>query len=329
MHARSNLRCLLAGFTVAASVIAVPVHAAPLICAAPLIYASPLTTEAREQASALFARGEALYRIGDFSHAAPLFDEANRLAPHPNILWNAARAYDGAGDYARAANEYEEYLAISSETEPDRKDAVKALARLSRKLGRLRVLAPAQAILLVDNVRATSLNPFVLPGSHAVHATFGDREETQTVQIEIGASRSLTFPTANLTAKDPPASASLTPVLEAQRARPQEEREKKSYGASPWVFVTGTVLTATAGGLAIGFGIGTHNARSRFDAAPTTQAFEDGRDKQFRTNLTLGIAAGLGALTAITGIWLTDWKGRSRHSGAGFSPSLGGLAGTF
>ncbi len=290
--------------------------------AAPARTETPPSPETREKAAALFGRGTALYRIGDFAHAAPLFEEANRLAPHPNILWNAARARDGAGDYAMAANEYDQYLRDSSETEPDRKDATKALARLSRKLGRLSIDVPQGATVLLDKEPIASLQPYVLPGSHSVVASLGDRTDSQNVTIEIGGSRNLALlglsSTPPLVAAAPSLATSET-VVEKSEAR----------GMSPWVFVGAATLTAAAAGFAIGFGVDTLHARSEFDKAPTTARFEEGRDKQVHTNIAIGISAGLGAITAITGIWLVDWKGRSPRVGVALSPSFTGVQGTF
>jgi hypothetical protein len=287
-------------------------------CAAPEGTPSP---EIRQKASSLFTRGEALYRIGDYAHAAALFDEAYRLAPHPDILWNAARSFERAGEIARAANAYAEYLEGSSETSPDRKDALEALERLSRKLGRLEVHAPAGATIFLNGTQVVTSKPYVVPGSHSIRiVAVGASEDEHTVEVEAGSARSVSL-------SQPPVEApGLKREDESKPAKPAVEERRK---LSPLFFVAGAALSAAATGVAIGFGIDTLNARSRFDKSPSQEAFDSGQDKELRTNVMLGVAAGLWALTAVTGVWLVEWKSRSTTVSLAIASSSAGIRGVF
>jgi tetratricopeptide (TPR) repeat protein len=84
-----------------------------LLAFAPLAHAQP--TDARalsEQAKTAFDRG-------DFADAAKLLEEAYRLKPWPVLLYNLGRAYQQAGNKARAVDAYERYLVA----QPDARDA--------------------------------------------------------------------------------------------------------------------------------------------------------------------------------------------------------------
>src|SRR5215510_11016624 len=52
------------------------------------------------------------YAQGQFDRAADLFDQANRLAPYPELRYNAALSWDQAGEKARAADAYEGALRL-------------------------------------------------------------------------------------------------------------------------------------------------------------------------------------------------------------------------
>lgn len=274
----------------------------------------------RKQASELFARGEALFRIGDYARAAQLFEEANAVAPHPDILWNAARSYERAGSFAAAANAYADYLARSPETAPDRRDAVLALERLTRKVGRVDVHAPPGAIIVVDE-RPSKATTYLAPGSHVVTATLDARTESYPVNVEPAEIRSLSVLAPP--APDPAPTPAPPPPSSDVSERPA------SRGLSPWFFAGGAVLTAAAAGVGVAFAVDTQRARSDFDANPSQTGFDAGRDKQLRTNVTFAVAGGLALLTAVTGIWLVDWSSPRTVAGVTVRPDLGGVSGTF
>jgi hypothetical protein len=89
------------------------------------------------------------------------------------------------------------------------------------------------------------------------------------------------------------------------------EPEKRA-GWSPIVVAVGGGLTAVAGGLLIWSGIDTMNQRSTFNANPTQANLDTGRSDETRTNVFVGVTAGVGLITAIVAIFLVDWKPRHK-----------------
>jgi hypothetical protein len=85
-------------------------------------------------------------------------------------------------------------------------------------------------------------------------------------------------------------------------------------------FYAGLGATAVAGGLAVGFGIDTANRHASFARACGTDApscgnlASEGRAAQTRTNVMLGVTAGLGAATVVTAL-LVRWHSASLSVG--------------
>ena len=95
----------------------------PALCALVVLWlTAPLVANAqdgaRERAAELFEASAEAYRTGGFAEAARLLEEAYALHPLPVILYNLARAYESDGEYARAIQAYERYLA----DDPDASD---------------------------------------------------------------------------------------------------------------------------------------------------------------------------------------------------------------
>jgi hypothetical protein len=93
-------------------------------------------------------------------------------------------------------------------------------------------------------------------------------------------------------------------------------------GWSPIVFFVGAGLTAVAGAATIWSGIDTLNNPGkdvvRDKCSDTTcPEYQEGLNHQRRTNILIGVTAGLGLGTAIIGALLTDWSGSSGQDEAG------------
>lgn len=76
----------------------------------------------------------------------------------------------------------------------------------------------------------------------------------------------------------------------------------------PWVFGVEVSLTVVAAGATIASALDTRSARNDFPSHPTSQALSDGKAKELRTNVLLGVTGGLAVLTAVSGIWLVRWR---------------------
>lgn len=63
------------------------------------------------QAKAHYEKAQQLYATGNYDEAIAEYEEAYRLKPHPNVLYNIAQAYERLLDYAQSVVWFERYLA--------------------------------------------------------------------------------------------------------------------------------------------------------------------------------------------------------------------------
>jgi tetratricopeptide (TPR) repeat protein len=103
-------------------------------------------TSARARALELFEQSSAHYQRRDFQGTVQLLKDAYALFPEPVLLYNLARAYEGLGDKADAANAYQRYLAA----EPGARDH----AILEK-----RVLALREQVVTEERARAVETPP--------------------------------------------------------------------------------------------------------------------------------------------------------------------------
>ena len=131
--------------------------------------------EARLEAAKAFGEGEKAFARKDYALAARRFEEAYRLAPHPNAMWNEARALRHAGERARAANAYAAYLRDAAPDARDRSEATRALDALGKELVRMKVASPGFEVVLIDDQRLESPSVYVDPGRHIVEGRAGEQ----------------------------------------------------------------------------------------------------------------------------------------------------------
>jgi tetratricopeptide (TPR) repeat protein len=86
------------------------------------------------------------YRAGRFARAVDLLREAYRTYPHANLLYNLARAHEGAGDLEEAIAAYEAFLQASDEAD-DR-------AAIERRIDTLRYQIVERDELVEDHQKA-------------------------------------------------------------------------------------------------------------------------------------------------------------------------------
>ncbi|WP_437537685.1 hypothetical protein WME79_18760 [Sorangium sp. So ce726] len=282
--------------------------------------APPRGDDARAAAQA-FEEGERAFRAGDFARAAAAFEAAYRAASHASPLWNAARSWHRAGEVSRAANLYARYLREAPPDAPDRDAAGAALGQIAPRLGRIDVYAPGARDVRVDDVPVESGSVYVNPGSHVVAAQVGAQVVRRTEGIGPGEVRSVALVAASAPtdaggaggssgAVDGSQGAAATrPTPDAaaplgQRAAPDAGTPPATSPLMPAAVIAGATLTAITAGLTIASGLDTLAARDTFDAAPTQENLDAGRDKQRRTNVLLGASIGLGVLTGAAAVWL-------------------------
>lgn len=74
--------------------------------------------DASVRAGQLYEAGISLMKAEEYLSAAKTFDKASGLAADPVLVWNAARAYDAAGESRLAIDRYKTFV-LSRETEPE------------------------------------------------------------------------------------------------------------------------------------------------------------------------------------------------------------------
>jgi hypothetical protein len=283
--------------------------------------------EDRKAAAKLFGEGQKAYREGDFRHAAQAFEDAYQKAPRLPPLYNAARAWQKGGEMVRAANLYASYLRKAPPSAPDRNSATSALRDLETKLARLEVHAADFSDLKVDGApvaledqQPASLVIYVTPGSHVIEGMHAGAAARQEPTATAGTSMSVVLM--------PKETAVVAPVV--------VEKPRGGGGLSPIVVIVGAGATVLAGGFMIWSGVDTTSQRNTFNASPTQANLDTGRSDEARTNVLVGITAGLAVVTGVLAIFV-DWKGTkkteatSAKSTIRFVPGIGGgmLEGSF
>lgn len=249
----------------------------------------------RQAAAKDFAEGQRAFTLGDYPRAAQAFESAYKKAPHHSSLWNAARSWQRAGEIARAANLYAQYLREAPANAPDRNSSSAALQKLTPKLARLEVHAgPGLTGLQVDGEPVDHPSVYVTPGTHLVEAMAGDQKVQQTQKADAGAVISVAL---------------LAPPPPKPKAEPPKPAPPPPSGKMPpsVVYVGGAVTLALAG-VTIWSGLDTWSQKDAFDSAPTQANLDEGHSRQRRTNWLLGATGGAAVLTTIAAVWLVDWK---------------------
>jgi len=276
------------------------------VAAAPATALADETAPVQARAARVFADGERAFSAGDYARAAELFEEAYALRPHPASLANAAKARRTMGDLATAANHYQR-LAVEASSAADVSEAKAALASLSPMLGRITVKArdkSGASSVSIDGKMSDAESTFVAPGTHTVEVAGAKR----VVRVAEGETVVVAFddPPSALPAREPPR---VTPTT----AAPVEPSPRKEGPISPLVTMIAAGLTLASAGVATWSGIDTLNERDAWDARPSNETLDAGLDKQRRTNILIGVTIGLGAITGVLAIF-TSWRGRGSAS---------------
>jgi tetratricopeptide (TPR) repeat protein len=268
----------------------------------------------RKAAQASFQEAQKAFKAGDFRHAAEKFDEAYKRAPHHAPLWNAGRAWHRAGEIKRAANIYAKYLREAPPKAPDRNRAIVALKEVQAKLGRIDVHATDVGEVTVDGEPFEGEGVYVVPGAHVVEGkTTNDAHESVRIPQSVAAGETVSVALVPPSPPPAPAPAPAAPVavlIPATVPAQPGAAARSSSGISPAFFVVGSVLTLAAGGVTVWSGLDVSKKKDAYlGGAQTQEKYDAGKAAELRTNVLLGVTGGLALLTAITGLFLVDWKG--------------------
>lgn len=243
-------------------------------------------------AAEAYDRGSAFYLNGDYDRAARWFETAYRLAPAAPSLVQALRAQLRAGHALRAANLALRLFGLHGDDEEARSLAQEVVASNSGAFVHL-VVECADCELEVDGRAWSYREAMLVPVTeHRVRITEGERSESHSVRGQPGQRITLGPPRDAI---DPPADDPTPPPVAGG-----------SRGIPPWVSAVGLGVTLVSAGVLIWSGIDTLDGVDAFNAMPTIEAFEAGEAKELRTNVLVGITAGLAVVTLLLAA-VADW----------------------
>ena len=126
MHAklRSRLHAFVSRF-LSASLVA--------LVAVLLLRSTPARADARTEARSYFKKGMGAITAGKYDEGIAELQKAYQLVPHPNVIYNIARAYAEAGDLDEAVTYFRKYLEGNP---PDRDEAAQLVKNLEARIKR-------------------------------------------------------------------------------------------------------------------------------------------------------------------------------------------------
>lgn len=279
------------------------------------VSAEPTPAQVRAAADA-FDKGREAYQAEEYVAAAEQFEKADYNAPSAPAIELAARSRDKAGELDRAAS----LAVLGAKRHPEEQSLVKLASELQKRahqtLFELTATCdePCELTIggkLVHGVPDTQRVLYLVPGSVTIRAGWSDdRNDSRRVEAAAGGSGEISF-----TAPQPEPPAVVEQAPEPPPAPPveaPEAEEKKWAGLPPTVFYASAGLTAVLAGVTVWSGIDTVNNPGADEVRRQCQTedcslYQDGLGRQHRTNALLGVTIGVGAATALLGVFATDW----------------------
>ena len=278
--------------------------------------AQSISVEDRAEAAEAYDQGTSAYLSERYELAAHWFERAYRVVPTSTALLQAVRAHHKAGNSIRAANLA---LQLRDEYPSDARskqitEAVVGAVRPTSVL--VKAECEKACTLEIDGALVQHSSFFVTPDvEHSLKAAFDNGETSTFVQGTAGAVKNVT-----LAAPAPP------PPPPVPR----------------WAFFSSLGATVALGAVTAWSGIDANKGVSAYESAarsasspgintggsPTPQEqaealLEEGRQKERRTNILIGVTAGMAATTAVLGVF-TNWRGESRDATSKrIEPSIG------
>jgi hypothetical protein len=289
------------------------------------------SAEDRQAAGRAYNRGSAAYLAEDWPEAARWFEMAHRLAPAAPALVQAVRAHRLAGNELRAATLSLRLLTSYPNAEPARATAREVLEAYASQFFRVDVVCE-ECTLELDGAVLEHTSFFVTPDEpHTIRASFPTGEVEEQISGGAGEQRELPFdappPTVagDLTAEADPVT-SPPPTT----TRHEGDDGQESSGLSPVFFIASAALTVGAGAVLVWSGLDALAGVDEYEMNPTAEALAAGQSKELRTNVMIGVTAGLAATTLVFAIF-TDWSGGDESDEAtawSIGPTPGGAAAT-
>lgn len=319
---------------------------ASFLASAAIAHATPARADdpppARVNAAAEeYDKGRRAFLAKSYEQAAVHFENAFRDAPRVEALRSAIRARRAAKQLDRAAT----LAALALERYAD--DA--ATAQLAKEVVDaarpahldVKIACSAPCSLVVDGRVAPSgvsiqHELYLTPGAHELSAGFRAGNVTRSVEGRAGESR-----TVELVEPPPPPEKPEEPVKPPpQKPAVPPPPPPSEKPLPPWVFFVGAGLTVGAGAATAISGLDAQNnpgvdavRRECAGKDETCPLYQEGKAAELRTNVLLGVTAGLGVATGVIGLFFTRWRGATPAQGQVLAPYVGvdrvGVVGRF
>ena len=293
----------------------------------------PPSAERLKSAAEEYDRGRRAFLADDFEGASVHFENAYRDAPRAETLRLAIRARRKAKQLSRAAT----LAAVAAERYPNDTTtaqlAKETLDEAAPQLHELLIECSTECSITADGRVASQTDGakhrlFLEPGSHELGVSFKQGgSAARHVDAKKGGKETLALePPPVVNAPTPGATSATTGATESSRP------------FSPVVFYVAAGVTVALGAATVLSGIDAQSnpgvdAVRRACAGKDTSCpeYQDGKSAETRTNVLLGVTVGVAALTAVTGIFFTQWSSSPVKVGAAPLPGGGtvGVAGRF
>ena len=265
-----------------------------------------VSVENRAEAAEAYDQGTSAYLSERYELAAHWFERAYRLVPTSTALLQAVRAHYKAGNSTRAAN----LALLLRDNYPSDERAKQATAAVVASVKAENVLVKAQCegecTIELDGALIQHPTFFVTPNvEHSLKAAYDNGETSTFVQGAAGETKKVML------------------IAPAPSPPPPVPR---------WAFFSSLGATVALGAVTVWSGIDANKGVTAYESAartanspginngasptPEEQAqalLEEGRAKERRTNILIGVTAGMAATTAVLGVF-TNWKGESREA---------------
>lgn len=263
-----------------------------------------------------FSRAQKAELSGDHEAAAELYELADSLAPAPEALRSALKARKAAGQLGAAAVHAESLLRRYPDDKRSKELAEATLDEAKGKLVRYEIHCQPKACGLVVDGAAAGTDPkedhvlYLEPGKHTVTGQFGSQQAgEQTIEGEIGREGKLTFDAPPEPEKPEAGATGETDVGAGGVVGKDSGGQSKGGGLPPWIFVTSSIITVGLGAATVWSGLDVLKAHDDYKGHETEAKYQDGKDKEKRTNILIAGTAAAAVTTGVLAI-LTDFGGK-------------------
>ncbi len=275
----------------------------------PLVVDADDSAEEKEiisRAKTFFARGEMLFRTGNYLEAAEAFKMAYETSPYHAVTGNIAICYDKAGMWPLAVTYYRIFLADSS-TEAQHGSKRERLNELEQRVGELEIecAEPGCQIRVDGAIRGEApIKVVLLPGRHRIEALV-DENLLVSEETEVKARH-----TSKIELKvEPPESVQEKPVANPEQTAIDHE-DSPVLGPGFWASAS---LTGASGVSLLIFGLLAVDAQDKYKASDwmDRDAKQKGEQYMLTTNIMIGLTAAAAVATVVFGIY--DFRDAKRH----------------